>query len=264
MTLRIGSHTNTIDVISGARQMEVDLIQIMLGDPQSWKAPRVDYPGGASALKADAAEAGIGIVVHSPYVINVASTNNRIRIPSRKLLQQTVNAAAEIGALGVVVHGGHVTVNDDPVFGFDNWRKCVEGLEFPVPIYIENTAGGKNAMARYLEQIDQLWEFISRSKNAAHVGFCLDTCHSHAAGLEPEGLVDKVMAITGRIDLVHCNDSRDEFASGADRHANLGSGFYHPDDLVRIVVEADTNTIIETPGGIEEHRADIAWLRDRI
>ena len=44
-----------------------------------------------------------------PTSINVATTNNRIRIPSRKLLQQHVDAAAEIGAKGLIVHGGHVT-----------------------------------------------------------------------------------------------------------------------------------------------------------
>ena len=86
-----------------------DAVQIFLGDPQSWKKPATLFPGGAEALKSAAEAAGVGIVVHSPYVINVASTNNRIRIPSRKLLQQTVTEAAAVGALGVVVHGGHVT-----------------------------------------------------------------------------------------------------------------------------------------------------------
>ena len=52
--------------------------------------------------------------MHAPYVLNVATTNNRIRIPSRKLLAQHADAAAEIGAKGLIVHGGHVLKDDDP------------------------------------------------------------------------------------------------------------------------------------------------------
>ena len=169
--------------------------------------------------------------MHAPYVLNVATTNNRIRIPSRKLLQQHLDAAAEIGATGVIVHGGHVLKNDDPAVGFDNWRKCIEGLEMPVPLLIENTAGGDNAMARRLERIARLWDAVGAAR-VATVGFCLDTCHAHAGGVELVALVERVMAITGRIDLVHANDSRDAFDSGADRHANFGEGEIDPDELI--------------------------------
>ena len=58
--------------------------------------------------------AGVDLYVHAPYIINVATTNNRIRIPSRKLLQQHMDAAASIGAKGLIVHGGHVNASDDP------------------------------------------------------------------------------------------------------------------------------------------------------
>lgn len=133
-----------------------------------------------------------------------------------------------------------------------------------MPIFIENTAGGNHAMTRHLEAIDRLWEAISGSPNLPQVGFCLDTCHAHAAGLDLDGLVGRVTAITGRVDVVHCNDSRDVAGSGADRHANLGQGQIDPDALVAIVREADTTTILETPGGIAEHSADLAWLGARI
>jgi deoxyribonuclease-4 len=71
-------------------------------------------PAGAAALRADAIAAGVDLYVHAPYIVNVATTNNRIRIPSRKLLQQHMNAAAEIGAKGLIVHGGHVDKGDRP------------------------------------------------------------------------------------------------------------------------------------------------------
>ncbi|HLS62252.1 MAG TPA: TIM barrel protein, partial [Ruania sp.] len=95
------------------------------------------------------------------------------------------------------------------------------------------------------------------------VGFCLDTCHAYAGGEPLAGLVPRVLAATGRIDLVHANDSRDAFDSGADRHANLGDGSLPLDDLAAVVREAGAPVIVETPGGAEEHTADIAWLRER-
>ena len=90
------------------------LVQFFLGDPQGYKGPEVQYADGAAALRAAAEDAGIDLYVHAPYIVNVATTNNRIRIPSRKLLQQHVDAAAEIGAKGLIVHGGHVGKDDDP------------------------------------------------------------------------------------------------------------------------------------------------------
>lgn len=244
--------------------MGADVVQIFLGDPQSWKKPATLFPAGAQALREAAAEAGVGIVIHAPYALNVASTNNRIRIPSRKLLQQTLTEAAAVGAMGVVVHGGHVTADEDPAVGYANWRKCVDGLELPIPIFIENTAGGTNAMTRTLESIERLWAAFDGAANVDQIGFCLDTCHAHAAGLELVGLVDRVRAITGRVDVVHCNDSRDEFNSARDRHANLGQGFADPAGLAAVVTDAATTTILETPGGVAEHSADFAWLASRL
>ena len=262
--LHIGGHVEQTDPIAEAVDRKATLSQFFLGDPQSYKGPVVSYAGGAAGLKADAEAAGIDLYVHAPYPINVASTNNRIRIPGRKLLQQHLHAAAEIGAKGVIVHGGHVLRDDDPDVGFDNWRKCIDGLEMPVPLLIENTAGGDNAMARRLERIDQLWEAIGRAKGGDTVGFCLDTCHAHAGGNELATVVDKVLAITGRIDLVHANDSRDDFDSGADRHTNFGSGHIKGDDLAAVVREADAPVVCETPGGAEGQGGDIAWLREQV
>jgi deoxyribonuclease-4 len=263
--LNIGGHVDQTDPIAEAEARKATLSQFFLGDPQGWKKPTVAYEGGAAGLRAAAAEAGIDLYVHAPYVLNVATTNNRIRIPSRKLLQQTVDVAAEIGAKGVIVHGGHVLKNDDPSIGFDNWRKCVEILELPIPLLIENTAGGDNAMARRLERIAGMWDAIaSAERNTDKVGFCLDTCHAHAGGEELAPIVDRVLAITGRIDLVHANDSRDLFDSGADRHANFGDGHLDLDDLVAVVEAAGTPVVCETPGGAEGQGNDIAWLRAHV
>jgi deoxyribonuclease-4 len=263
-TLRIGAHVDQADPVAEAAARNAPLVQFFLGNPQSYKGPVVEYADGPAALRAAAEEAGVDLYVHAPYLINVATTNNRQRIPSRKLLQQHVDAAAELGAKGLIVHGGHVQDEDDPAKGFDNWRKAIEATDLKLPLLIENTAGGTNAMTRYLDRIKGVWDAISSAEGADMVGFCLDTCHAHAGGNKLETIVDDVLAITGRIDLVHANDSRDDFDSGADRHANFGAGRIDPDLLAHVVREAGAPVVCETPGGADEHVADFTWLRERL
>ncbi|GEP40481.1 deoxyribonuclease IV [Nocardioides psychrotolerans] len=262
--LAIGAHVDQTDPLAEARARQAPLVQFFLGDPQGYQGPEFAYAGGAEGLKADAEAAGIDLYVHAPYIINVATTNNRIRIPSRKLLQQHVDAAASIGAKGLIVHGGHVNKADDPEKGFDNWRKAIEATDLKLPLLIENTAGGDNAMTRHLDRIGRVWDAISGAEQADQVGFCLDTCHAHAGGNPLETVVADVLAITGRIDLVHCNDSRDQFDSGADRHASFGAGTIDPDLLAAVVRDAGAPVVCETPGPADAHVADFAWLRARL
>jgi deoxyribonuclease IV len=251
---KVGVHLGRQDALAGAAARGADCVQFFLGDPQGWTVP----PPGPDA--AELAAAKVAVYVHAPYGINVASANNRVRIPSRKLLADTCRGAEAIGAAGVIVHGGHVTADDDEKEGFLRWRKAMDQLETPVPLLLENTAGGNHAMARRLETIERLWEQVGDTG----LGFCLDTCHAHAGGEDLEGIVDRVMAITGRIDLVHANDSKDPAGSGRDRHENLGKGRIDLDTLVGVVQAAGAPVICETPGGVAEHRADIELLRSRL
>ncbi len=223
------------DPLAEAAARGADLVQIFLGDPQGWKDPAVAYAGGAAALRAGAEAAGIDLYVHAPYRLNVATANNRIRIPSRQLLAKHAAAAAELGAQGIDrARRARALKDDDPESGFDNWAKTFERWDPPLPVLIENTAGGDGAMARRLDRLARLWQVFEDRLDPAvleKVGFCLDTCHAHAGGEELAGVVDRVKAVTGRVDLVHANDSRDTFDSGADRHANFGSGQIDGDDL---------------------------------
>jgi deoxyribonuclease-4 len=241
--------------LARAAEMDADGVQVFLADPQGWTAPK-PRPDAADLLAGD-----VMVVVHAPYVLNVATTNNRIRIPSRKLLGAHATAAAAIGAVGMVVHGGHVLAKDDPTAGFDNWRKTfvrqAEEGGFPVPLFIENTAGGGNAMARDLEAIARLWEAVGEFG----AGFVLDTCHAWAAGWDLGTAVDDIRAITGRIDLVHLNNSRDPAGSSRDRHAPLTEGEIPTELLVEVVRSANCPVVLETPGDVASHAEEITTLR---
>jgi deoxyribonuclease-4 len=256
--MRIGAHVDSDDPLAAAAARDADAVQFFLTNPQGFAAPKPR--ADAEALRA----AKIDVYIHSPYLVNVATPNNRIRFPSRKLLMQHATAAADLGAKGLIVHGGHVDRGNDVGVGFDNWRKtfayAAESGGFPLPILIENTAGGDNACARRFDALAGLWEALGDYD----VGFVLDTCHAHAGGEEMLGIVDRVKAITGRIDLVHLNDSKDPFDSGRDRHANIGQGEIDPELLVAVVRAAGAPVIVETPGGVEGQGADIAYLRERV
>ena len=232
----LGAHVPGREPLEEARSVGADCVQMFLGPPQSWKKPplRDDHE--------ELAASEVPIYVHAPYLINVASPNNRIRIPSRKILADTVSRAEEINAAGVIVHAGHA--EDGIPRGFVRWRKVFEELETTVPILIENTAGGENAMGRYVDVLAELFGNLSDFE----VGFCFDTCHAHAAGEDLSDVVERLLKEVGHIELVHANSSRDAPGTGADRHANFDGGTMDVDQILHMVQAAGAPAVIcETP-----------------
>ena len=111
----IGAHVRSEeDPLESARDIGAECLQMFVGPPQSYKKPP-PHPRAAELLNSD-----VPIYVHAPYLINVASPNNRIRIPSRKILSDTIQRAAEVGATALIVHAGHA--EDDVKRGFIRWR----------------------------------------------------------------------------------------------------------------------------------------------
>ncbi|HYP56256.1 MAG TPA: TIM barrel protein, partial [Solirubrobacterales bacterium] len=145
--------------------------------------------------------------------------------------------------------------------GFGRWARTLEMLESEVSLYIENTAGGENAVARRFDDLGRLWEAIAGDRHGVELGFCFDTCHAHAAGEELADAVERVRSICGRVDLLHANDSRDPAGTGADRHANLGRGQIEPEALRAMIASCGGPVVCETPGGAAEMRADLEFVR---
>ena len=256
----IGAHLGRERPLEEAAALGAECVQLFLSDPQSFHRPpeRED----SDRLR----ESELPIYVHAPYLINVCSPKNNIRYGSRKILQQTCDAAERIGAAGVIVHAGHA--EDGIEAGVGRWPRTLELLETEVPILIENTAGGENAVGRRFDALAWLWRALAdRDPSSPPLGFCFDTCHAHAAG-EPLGdAVERARAITGSIDLLHANDSRDAAGSGADRHANLGHGEIDVGDLramIRAGAGAGAPVICETPGGPDDLLADLGFVRQAL
>lgn len=253
--VHVGARHDDADPLGEASASGADAVQLFLADPQDWKQPR-PHPRAEQIRGTE-----LTVFVHAPYTINVASTNNRIRIPSRKLLAAHAAMAADLGAAGLIVHGGHVSSVEEETAGIDNWRKTFARQAdvggFALPVLIENTAGGNHAMARRLDAIARLWDAVGEFG----AGFTLDTCHAWAGGLDLATVVDDVRAITGRIDLVHFNNSRDEVDSGRDRHAGLLDGTIETGVLAGVARAAGAPLVLETPGAVPERSAGITALR---
>ena len=249
----VGAHVQGVDPLAEAATVGADVIQLFLSDPQGWEKPpeRED----AAALR----DSEVGIYVHAPYLINVCSPKPNVRHGSRKILRQTCEAAADVGALAVIVHPGHAEDGLDA--GIGRMAKTLEQLASDVPVYLENTAGGDHAVARRFDALARLWEEVEGAPGDVEIGFCFDTCHAHAAGEDLTDAVERAIAITGGIDLMHVNDSRDPPGTGADRHANIGAGTIDPDVLRHMIRAADAPSVVETPRDVDALRADVEFVR---
>src|SRR5690349_11683946 len=163
----VGAHVQGIDPLAEAAAVEADVIQMFLSDPQGWEKP--PERGDAGELR----DSGVGIYVHAPYLINVCSPKPNVRHGSRKILTQTCEAAADVGALAVIVHPGHA--EDGLEAGVGRMAKTLEQLGSDVPVYLENTAGGDHAVARRFDALARLWEAVQGAKTDVEIGFCFDT-----------------------------------------------------------------------------------------
>ncbi len=127
------------DPLEAAKAVGAECVQLFVGPPQSFKKP----PPLAAAE--EPASDDLPVYVHAPTSSTWRPPTNRIRIPSRKILKDTLDRASEIDA-----DRGHRPRGScrgrSQLAVVHGWRKVFEELESDIPIYIENTAGGNNAM----------------------------------------------------------------------------------------------------------------------
>ena len=134
-------------------------------------------------------------------------------------------------------------------------------LESEVPVYLENTAGGDHAVARRFDALARLWEEVAASGTDVEDRLLLRHLPRPRCGEDLSDAVERAIAITGGIDLLHVNDSRDPPGTGADRHANIGTGTIDLDVLRHMIRAAAAPSVVETPREVEALRADVELVR---
>jgi len=196
------------------------------------------------------------IVVHAPYIINIANTTKpEVFALGVDFLQKEIERTAAIGAKQIVLHpGAHVGAGTEVGIA-----RIIEGLnevlsqDYPVQIALETMAGKGSECGRTFEELAQIFDGV---KNNERLSVCFDTCHTHDAGYDIinnfDGVLenfDKTIGID-RIKVLHINDSKNVCGAAKDRHENIGFGHIGFDALNRIVHhEAFQNVpkILETP-----------------
>jgi deoxyribonuclease-4 len=258
--------------IESARACGAEAGQIWGSNPRAWAHPRSD-PELARHFGEAWREEGLGtLVLHAPYMVNIASPNPDFRRRSVQLAQATVVLAEEIGADGVVVHagaGGVTTPREEAlVAAAASLLAVVDGAD-RTSVFVELTAGGTGSVASTFPEARALFDAAGGHSKLA---LCADTCHLFAAGYQldmPEGVkacFDEVrrLGMARRLRLIHANDSKYPGGQRRDSHTHIGQGYIGEAGFRAILAHPlvrRCTVLCETPGRLEDHARNIARLR---
>lgn len=257
-----GAHVSSSGGISRAidraEALGCDAVQVFTQSPRMWR-PTEHAADEVARFRARREEAGIGAVVcHALYLVNLASPDAAVYDKSVAAMRASLEAAAAIGAEGVVFHvGSHLGS------GFE------AGLERAVPalrglleltgddlwLLMENSAGAGGTIGRSTDELAALFEALDRHPR---LGVCLDSCHWYVSGVDvtAAAALDAAVAdLDARIGLdrlrcLHVNDTKAELGSNRDRHASIGLGLMGEQLGVFLAHPAFQGlpAILETPG----------------
>jgi len=201
------------------------------------------------------------LVIHDSYLINCAAADEVIRAKSIAGMRGELERAIAIGAEYLVMHPGSskdTTLELGIVTLANSLEEAARGLKTDgLQLLLENTAGAGSTIGRSLEDLKAIRDLVSE-RLPFPVGYCLDTCHLYVSGFDvvtQKGL-DKVVADVERVlglehvPVIHTNDSKGEFASRLDRHANIGEGHIGLEGFRKILNHPklrDKAFVLETP-----------------
>ena len=231
--MKLGAHVSTAggvpNAIDRAVAIGAETIQIFASSPRGWAfKPIPEELSLAFRQKSEAA--GIGpIFLHGIYLVNIGS--EPLRDKSIESLTNHLNAASQLGAAGVIFHGGsHKGVGFDGILdrAVAVVQEVLKNSPSDVWLILENSAGMGAHIGASFQEMSRLIKAIG----SPNMKVCLDTEHAFAAGYniaDKEGIeiameeFDKEIGLSNLV-AVHANDAKVPFASGVDRHDNIGDG----------------------------------------
>lgn len=248
----IGCHVSIAGGVFNAPQRAADFgceaMQIFTRSPQGGKAPELT-PEVVAKFKEECAKNNIQMtVVHTPYYINFASANNRIRHGSISVIRDELERASLLGVKYVMTHlgsAGELSEKEANEKTVEALKKSLEGYQGTAELLIENAAGSGKIMGSTFLQIAEILKAVNHTKL---VGICIDTQHSFASGYDWrdfENTLQKIDAELGleNIKLIHANDSKTELASRKDRHEHICQGLIGQEAFKNIVSFANKNNL---------------------
>ncbi|OUC51240.1 deoxyribonuclease IV [Eggerthia catenaformis] len=263
MELLIGSHVSMggkdmlLGSVKEALSYQANTFMFYTGAPQNTKRKPVSRMKIQEAL-ALMKENGIdknNIVVHAPYIINLANTLKKETYElAVSFLREEIQRVEEIGMRRLVLHpGSHVKAGEEAGI-----NSIISGLndvltENQNAVVCLETMAGKGSELGI--SIDHLAYIIDHVFYKDKLGICLDTCHLNDAGYDLslfDEILDEIDQKIGldKVLVVHVNDSKNPRGAHKDRHENIGYGTIGFDILNAIVHNKrleNVPKILETP-----------------
>lgn len=256
--MNIGCHVSIVGGMISAPKRAAELgceaMQIFTRSPQGGKAPELTDEICEQFKNLNLKFKINTVVVHTPYYINFASSNNRIRYGSVSVLRDELERASKLGAKYVMTHlgsAGELEKRQASEKVVEMLKKSLEGYAGSAELLIENSAGTGKIIGGDFSEIAYILENVAHPKLAS---ICMDTQHSFASGYDWhdfEKTIQKIDREIGieKIKLIHANDSQTTLASNKDRHEHIGKGNIGAEafkDIVAFANKQNITMIIET------------------
>ncbi|MGM0441324.1 MAG: deoxyribonuclease IV [Elusimicrobiota bacterium] len=255
--MRIGAHCS----ISGGLYRSVERIikaggntlQIFSGNPRGWKKSGLDQEDIKKFINLRKEKDIYPLVIHTPYLINIASPKKNLREKSIDALRVELKRASRLKADFLVHHPGNCG-KESRKKGIQrviqSLRKIFKSQTYYTQLLLENTAGQGNALG---VDFDNLLK-IRKSLNN-RVNFCIDTAHAYQAGYTMDAILNHKIQKFTRV--IHINDSKKEIGQNIDRHAHIGRGTIGLENFKKILNYPGWKNnpfILETP---KENNMDV-------
>ena len=278
--LIIGSHvgykkdSGLLGSVKEALSYKANTFMFYTGAPQNTIRSSIDLDNVAKAYKLmeDNNISKDDIIVHAPYIINLANIDEDKFNFSCRFLSEELKRVDTFGFKYLVLHPGSHVGNGVDV-GINSivkaLNKVLENDNTNVQILLETMAGKGSEIGR---NFNELKSIIDGVKYKDRLGICLDTCHLNDAGYDLtkfDDVLDEFDNIIGldKIKCIHINDSKNLINSHKDRHENIGKGTIGLDTLIKIINNKKLENIpkiLETPyiDGIAPYKEEIELIRE--
>src|SRR5712692_9962988 len=277
--MRIGrhmpTHSNAIKAAAIAQQIGCTAIQIFASNPRSWQPTAGDTMDYA-AFAQTARKCGLDpVVIHAPYLINLASPDEAIWEKSVNLLRWTLQRGALLGARYVVFHTGSHRGSGVEA-GIARIAQAIASIlpETPpeVMLLLENDVGAGNSLGHSFEQLSAVLDLLPEF--AGRLDVCLDTAHLWGAGYDISSAAatqqvlqqfDKAIGLS-HLKVIHLNDTQMALGSHRDVHARLGEGIIGEEGLRALLSDPrldHTAVLLETPIKLRDDGKE-DWEHDKL
>src|ERR1700694_2565050 len=278
-SMRLGRHmplhANAVKATEIARTIGCNAIQIFASNPTGWRPPAGD--GASSVVFAQAARLNelYPVVIHAPYLINLASPDDSIWEKSIALLQWTLQRGALLGANYVVFPTGSRRGSGVEA-GIARIAEAIRRIlpETPpeVMLLLENDVGAGNSLGHSFEQLGATLALLPQYSE--RLGVCIDTAHLWGAGHDiatassAQLVLENIDSVIGlkRLKVIHLNDTEKALGSHRDVHARLSEGIIGEAGLRMFLQDPRLDhvaVLMETPIKTDERERE-DWEHDAL